>query len=80
MSAEALAIISSAIVLGGALVGVLAPTLREIRREIVDLRERVTRLETLFESGGHSIQPQSWSAGVEGEPPPRQIGASSEDE
>lgn len=58
-----------------AILGVLTPTLLYILRNVGDLRERVTRLETQFEWSGHLSKPQIWRPGVPDEPPTRRTRA-----
>lgn len=91
MSADSWTIIGCTIAIAAAFLGVhfayLVPTLRDVRRDAQDiqrdvmhLRERITKLEGQLESGGSTPIPQSWSPGVPGEPPTRKIGFTSEDE
>ena len=58
MTPEMIAIIG----VGVALLGVLQPQLWSIRRDMVDLRERMARLEGLFEGFTGRHQPPSGSA------------------
>ena len=57
MSAELVAILCTIVGVGIALGGLIVPSLAILRRDVVDLRERMARLEGLFEGFTGRIKP-----------------------
>ena len=49
MSPDTIALIVAIIGTGAMLAGLIVPSLRELRRDVADLRERMARIEGLFE-------------------------------
>lgn len=49
MSSDTIAIVVAIVGTGIVLAGLIVPSLRELRRDVADLRERMARLEGLFE-------------------------------
>ncbi|MDE0455770.1 MAG: hypothetical protein OXI15_00630 [Chromatiales bacterium] len=49
MSPDTLTIVIAIVGTGLVLAGLIVPSLRELRRDVADLRERMARLEGLFE-------------------------------
>ena len=49
MSPETITIVVAIIGTGIVLAGLIVPSLRDLRRDVADLRERMARLEGLFE-------------------------------
>ena len=49
MSPDTIALIVAIIGTGAMLAGLIVPSLRELRRDVADLREHMARLEGLFE-------------------------------
>ena len=49
MSSDTIAIVIAMIGTGVVLAGLIVPSLRELRKDVADLRERMVRLEGLFE-------------------------------
>ena len=57
MSTELVAILCTIVGVGIALGGLIVPSLAILRRDVVDLRERMARLEGLFEGFTGRIKP-----------------------
>ena len=49
MSSDTIAIVAAIVGTGIVLAGLIVPSLRELRRDVAGLRERMARLEGLFE-------------------------------
>ena len=49
MSSDTIAIVVAIVGTGIVLAGLIVPSLRELRRDVADLRERMARLEGLFD-------------------------------
>ena len=54
MSPETITIVVAIIGTGMVLAGLIVPSLRDLRRDVADLRERMARLEGLFEGFSRS--------------------------
>ena len=48
MSSDTIAIVVAIVGTGVVLAGLIVPSLRELRRDVADLRERMARIEGLF--------------------------------
>ncbi len=64
MTPELIGIVTVGVALAGLILGFVGPALRELRRDVGDLRERMARLEGLFE-GFAGRQPTTQQAFVE---------------
>ena len=57
MSTDLVAIICTIVGVGLALGGLIVPSLAMLRRDVVDLRERMARLEGLFKGFSGHVKP-----------------------
>ena len=57
MDYSTIAIIVSVVAVGIGLATLIVPSLRDLRRDVMDLRERMARLEGLFEGFAHRGSP-----------------------
>ena len=57
MDYSTIAIIVSVVAVGIGLATLIVPSLRDLRRDVMDLRERMARLEGLFEGFARRVSP-----------------------